>query len=544
MPTADRDEVASAALRLRSKAEANVQALSPHHRRQDRFGAVDAAVVEVAESQPVLGPLLWLVAELYSQAAADHQLVAAAAGSSSIGGAAPHLHSNTAGNHSSRSNGNGSGNHNEQVHAIVAGNSGTGSSTQGGGGGGSSSLGISGANAGNGRRIDSLPKGHAALVGQVSTCNSNSSSSSRSEEDSRDPCWHGCLACSTPPEVASGGQKAGRGVSRSSAASAALQGCTGSLTPPDCHDGASGSGMHSPWDDERFDPTHEQQQLLAHDGMSDHDELCYGPGLAGSHQPCNVQRRCVRWQDGPLTQSSRPPSAAPVAAEISIRAAAVAAGSGRGSTRGTTRTPSSSDDECDGTVFQDCAVSNGATGQHGGCDSSDALSSEASSVGGADIVTASNRRMSLVSDRYRGSSFGGGSTRHHVLPLADAGGTGDSSAGLEAAAADDSSPSSGDEDYQSVCSAAGAASARGSYTGSGCSTSSCSGNGQQGGPHNMCEDCTWGRTLTTDEWVAAPEGVSKLDLTDLEGKIHEQRQKRFAAFRAERARLAAAAGSR
>jgi hypothetical protein len=429
---------------LRSRAEARVLALVPAHSLRDRFDAIDAAVVEAGESQPVLGPLLRLVAELYRQAA--HHYCAAC----DLVDHGDVEFDRAAAVRGASANGGDEGRSGSVVEAAEA------------GGGEHSAAAV----------FQSEGAEHAALKDSSASTGAQSGGQSHKDDSAIEAAGNSgggeCAGVSTAPEQATGGESA-------------------------------------------REVTEEAQQL----GFQDNPKRGFK----------------VRWEDGGGTH--RP------SYQFSARASA---GSSRyGSTRGTTRSPRSSDE--------------------GGWEDGDGVSgAEVTGVGdggvpdapggGGDMDAASllARRMSLVSDRFRGSSFGSGE-RRHVNPQQHHSGLGSqsqrraSASGATAvAAASAAAPATG---------AAAAGHGRPSSSGGPAQPADGIPHGSESGmrPSNASscssgrratyERYSWGRTLTTDDWAPAPEGVAKLDLTDMEGKIREERQRRTAAFKAERARLAA-----
>jgi len=348
-----RDDVANAALLLRSKAEAHVASLPALHIRQDRFDAVDAAVREVAEAQPVLGPLLRLVAELYRHAA-DHQT--------------PALGFPPAADH-------------RRTAAAAA----------------SPSLKAAGAEA------SSLAA--AAERAQV-----------HGDDDVR--------------SVSSSGS---------------------SFTTA-----ASGSGGR---EFETAAVTTRQHSLAAR-----------------GHQ------RAVHWLD-----------------DHSVG-------------------------DADGLSQGQVPTANGTTAP----------------PAAPPAAPSHSHRINLVSDRYRGSSFGPQHPCQRHVPATDEATA--AGASTSCAPAREAEPHGG----------ADAGSPRGSLSSdtgeSGNGATPSSGRGPSAGPGQEgkqapFERYSWGTALTSDPWIAAPPGVARLDLSDLAGRIHEQRQRRFAAFREHQARLAAGGGA-
>jgi hypothetical protein len=239
----------------------------------------------------------------------------------------------------------------------------------------------------------------------------------------------------------------------------------------------------------------------------------------------------------------------------------------RGSTRGTTRTLSSSGSD-PGDPGEDGSASEpeepeGAGWDHGsssddggggGADGGGCGAAGVAGSGGGGGLLLPPWRRSLVSDRFRGSSFGGGPKRRSLdcivpaQPPALAGGAGvggscggpvpaspsarclDSGSGDAGSSAPTSASSSGAASTcctpQASQAACGAGNAR-------------SGGGPQRRRRASFERYSWGATLVPDPWVPTPRGVARLDLSDLEARIHEQRQKRLAAAAAARAKVRA-----
>ncbi|KAI8471425.1 MAG: hypothetical protein J3K34DRAFT_458309 [Monoraphidium minutum] len=257
------------------------------------------------------------------------------------------------------------------------------------------------------------------------------------------------------------------------------------------------------------------------------------------------RRPRVRWVDGggATCRSSRCAREAPGDAHAG---GGGGGGSVRGSTLGTTISPCTTDDEAAAAADAEDESEFGSGGGSS-CGSSDwegggATQRSATGGGGGGGAAASARRRTLVSDRFRGSSF---ARPHHASGVG-------ASAAAAVAAAGEQVPGEG----RPAAAGAPASDADAGEGGTSCSGASSghapSGDGRGrrrqgvggcGGRRPTVERYSWGRSLTTDKWVAAPAAVGRLDLSDLEGRIREARQKRFAAFREERARLAAAAAA-